>query len=198
MRALRLFLFVGLLSGGLIQAVSAQQSGRVVGQIYDAESGRALMGAQVFVAGTAFGALSGLDGRYTIGGVPAGTVSLTVMMIGYATKTVTGIAVPAGGAVRSDVTLSTAAVEIEGITVSATQERGSVAGSLNEMRTAAGVLSAISADEITRSPDSDAAAAIRRVSGVTVQDGKYVFVRGLGERYTTTSLNGARLMSPEP
>ncbi len=39
---------------------------------------------------------------------------------------------------------------------------------------------------------------MKRVSGVTVQDGKYVFVRGLGERYTTTSLNGARVPSPEP
>ena len=39
---------------------------------------------------------------------------------------------------------------------------------------------------------------MQRVSGVTVQDGKYVFVRGLGERYTTTSLNGARIPSPEP
>ena len=51
---------------------------------------------------------------------------------------------------------------------------------------------------IARSPDSDAAQAVQRVSGVTVQEGKYVFVRGLGERYTTTSLNGARIPSPEP
>jgi TonB-dependent receptor len=51
---------------------------------------------------------------------------------------------------------------------------------------------------MSRSPDGDAAEAVKRVSGVTVQDGKYVFVRGLGERYTTTSLNGARVPSPEP
>ena len=51
---------------------------------------------------------------------------------------------------------------------------------------------------MTRSPDSDAAQAVQRVSGVTVQDGKYVTVRGLGERYTTTSLNGARIPSLEP
>jgi hypothetical protein len=60
------------------------------------------------------------------------------------------------------------------------------------------VVSAVSADQIARSPDGDAGQAVQRVSGVTVQDGKYVFVRGLGERYTTTSLNGARVPSPEP
>jgi hypothetical protein len=60
------------------------------------------------------------------------------------------------------------------------------------------IVNGISAEQIARSPDSDASEAVQRVSGVTVQDGRYVFVRGLGERYTTTSLNGARVPSPEP
>ncbi|HSG49755.1 MAG TPA: TonB-dependent receptor plug domain-containing protein, partial [Longimicrobiales bacterium] len=90
------------------------------------------------------------------------------------------------------------AIALEGITVSASVERGTVTAALNEQRTAVGVVSATTSDQIARSPDSDAAQAVRRVSGVTVQDGKYVFVRGLGERYTTTSLNGARVPSPEP
>ena len=59
-------------------------------------------------------------------------------------------------------------------------------------------MSAVTAEQISRSPDGDAAQAIQRVSGVTVQDGRYVFVRGLGERYTTASLNGARIPSPDP
>ncbi|HLV27204.1 MAG TPA: TonB-dependent receptor, partial [Gemmatimonadales bacterium] len=60
------------------------------------------------------------------------------------------------------------------------------------------IITSITAEQISRSPDSDAAAAVQRVSGVSVQDGKYVTVRGLSELYTTTSLNGARLPSPEP
>ena len=59
-------------------------------------------------------------------------------------------------------------------------------------------MNSVTAEQISRSPDGDAAQAVKRVSGVTVQDGKYVFVRGLGERYTTSSLNGARVPSPEP
>ncbi|MGH7552546.1 MAG: TonB-dependent receptor domain-containing protein, partial [Longimicrobiales bacterium] len=75
---------------------------------------------------------------------------------------------------------------------------GSVTRALDQQRTATGIVSAITSEQMARSPDGDAAAAMQRVSGVTVQDGKFVFVRGLGERYTTTSLNGARIPSPEP
>ena len=82
--------------------------------------------------------------------------------------------------------------------VTAAAERGSVSEALDAQRTATGVVSAVTAEQIAKSPDGDAAAAVKRVSGVTVQDGKYVFVRGLGERYTTSSLNGARVPSPEP
>src|SRR5690606_14400499 len=73
-----------------------------------------------------------------------------------------------------------------------------VAAALDEQRNSTNIITSITAEQISRSPDSDAAAAVQRVSGVSVQDGKYVTVRGLSERYTTTSLNGARLPSPEP
>ena len=69
---------------------------------------------------------------------------------------------------------------------------------LDEQRNATNIVSSVTAEQIARSPDSDAGQAVQRVSGVSVQDGRYVFVRGLGERYTTTSLNGTRLPSPEP
>src|SRR5690606_25701971 len=84
------------------------------------------------------------------------------------------------------------------LAVTAGDARGTVARALELQRNAASIASAVTAEQISRSPDGDAAAAVRRVSGVTVPDGKDVFVRGLGERYTTASLNGARIPSPEP
>jgi len=97
-----------------------------------------------------------------------------------------------------DVTIKAAAIEVEAIQVTAEVERGSVVRALNEQRNAAGIVSSVTAEQIDKSPDTDAGQAVQRVSGVSVQDGKYVFVRGLGERYTTTSLNSARIPSPEP
>lgn len=196
---LRTLLLLGVLAPALQNPLSAQTpSGRITGRIVDAQSGRALPGAQLIIEGTSIGSLAGVDGRFVISGVPAGSRDLRIVMLGFAAKVVTGLQIPAGSGIQVDVALEPAAVQVEGITVTAQQERGSVARALDEQRNALGVISAITSEEIAKSPDSDAAAAVKRVSGVSVQDGRYVIVRGLGERYTTTSLNGARVPSPEP
>lgn len=183
-------------------ALSAQQAapttGRIVGRVLDAASGSGLAAAGIQVVGTTIGVQSGVDGRFTIVGVPAGTVTLTVRRIGYAPKTITGIFLEAGKTVEQDVTLAEASLQIAAQVVTASAERGSVNEALDQQRTAVGIVSAVTQEQMAKSPDGDAAKAIQRVSGVTVQDGKSVFVRGLGERYTVTNLNGARLPSPEP
>jgi len=177
--------------------LAAQATGRVVGRVVDA-SGTGLPDVAIQVVGTTLGTQSGVDGRYAIGGVPAGTVSLLARRIGFAPKTITGLVVGPGRVLQQDLGLTASAVQLTAQVVTAEAERGSVSAALDAQRHATGIVNAVTAEQISRSPDSDAAQAVQRVSGVTVQDGKYVFVRGLGERYTTTSLNGARLPSPEP
>jgi hypothetical protein len=177
---------------------SAGATGRILGQVLDAASGQPLPGAQVVLGEGPRGVVAGIEGRFQIDQIPAGSASVRVLLIGFATRTVSEIQITAGGVTRVDVLLERSAVQVTGITVAADVERGSATALLNEQRVADGVTNAISAEQISRSPDGDAAAAVKRVSGVTVQDGKYVFVRGLGERYTTSSLNGARIPSPEP
>ncbi|MGH7497614.1 MAG: TonB-dependent receptor, partial [Gemmatimonadales bacterium] len=187
-----------LLSSLTFTALFAQTTGRIVGRVVEAEQGAPIAGAQVeLVEGTAH-AVSALDGRYTLAGVPAGPVSVRVRMIGFTPKTVTGVIVPPGGTVAQDVSLSGEAVQLAEISVSAEAERGTVNRALDEQRNAGNIINAVTAEQIAKSPDSDAGQAVQRVSGVTVQEGKYVLVRGLGERYTTTSLDGARIPSPEP
>jgi hypothetical protein len=172
-------------------------TGRVIGRIIEETTGAPIPGAQVGVAAGGTPVTSAIDGRYILLGVPAGRVAIAVRAIGYAPKTVSGLDVPAGGAVSMDITLTPHTVQVGEITVSAELERGSVSAALETQRNSTNVINAVTAEQIARTPDSDAAQAVQRVSGVTVQDGRYVFVRGLGERYTTTSLNGSRLPSPE-
>ncbi|HEX6105597.1 MAG TPA: carboxypeptidase regulatory-like domain-containing protein, partial [Gemmatimonadales bacterium] len=186
-----------LLSAALLP-LEAQQTGRVVGRVVESAQGAPVAGAQVEVVEGTAKAVSALDGRYLLEDVPAGMVSVRVRMIGFAPKVVTGVAVAAGQTTAQDIAMVAEAVQLAEISVSAAAERGTVNRALEEQRNAAGIVSAVSSEQIARSPDSDAGQAVQRVSGVTVQDGKYVFVRGLGERYTTTSLNGARIPSPEP
>jgi len=177
---------------------SAQGTGRIVGRVVEGQQGAPVAGATVEVVGTDQSAVTALDGRYVLERVPAGAVSLRARMIGYGPKVVTGVLVPEGGSVAQDVALTAEAVQLAEISVSAEAERGTVNRALEEQRNATGIVSAITAEQIGKSPDGDAGQAVQRVSGVTVQDGRYVFVRGLGERYTTAALNGARIPSPEP
>ncbi|MGZ8391212.1 MAG: TonB-dependent receptor domain-containing protein [Gemmatimonadales bacterium] len=194
----RLCLLAVLLLVAPVASLSAQVTGRIVGRVVDASQGYPIAGADLEVVGAAITAVTALDGRFALQDVPVGPVSIRVRMLGFAPKVVTGLVVAAGKTVAQDISLSAAAVQLAEISVSAAAERGSVNRALDEQRNAPGIVSAVSAEQIERSPDSDAAQAVQRVSGVTVQDGKYVIVRGLGERYTTTSLNGARIPSPEP
>jgi hypothetical protein len=91
-------------------------------------------------------------------------------------------------------------MQIEGIVIETERVNASSseAGLLSLQRTAAAVTDGISAEQISRSPDSDAGEAIARVTGVSVVDNQFVVVRGLAERYSNTLLNGAELASPEP
>lgn len=194
------FLMVVPLAAAIAPPLGAQAvpTGRIVGRVVDAAQGAPIAGVEVTLVGGPQRVVTALDGRYTIEQVPAGPASLRVRMIGYAAKLVSGIPVPAGSAVNQDVTLEASIVQLEEIAVTSEAERGSVNRALDEQRTAVAIVNSVSAEQISRSPDGDAGQAVQRVSGVTVQDGRYVFVRGLGERYTTTSLNGARIPSPEP
>ena len=198
-------LFSGLVLGALLAlaapSVAAQEAapvGRITGRVIDASSGAGLADVTLRIVGADVGGVSGVDGRFSLTNVPAGTAGIMARRLGFAAKTVTGIQVVAGRTVAQDITLTGSTVQLEAVTVTATNERGSVSDALDRQRTATGVVSAVTAEQISRSPDGDAAQAVKRVSGVTVQDGKYVFVRGLGERYTTSALNGARVPSPEP
>ena len=173
-------------------------TGRIVGRVIDATSGQGISDAGVQVVGTTIGVQSGVDGRFTLTSIPAGTVTLHVRRLGFTPKTVTGLQLDGGQTLEQNVTLAPAATRVAAQVVTASSERGTVNEALDAQRTAVGVVNAITSEQISKSPDGDAAQAVQRVSGVTVQDGKYVFVRGLGERYTTASLNGARVPSPEP
>lgn len=188
-------LAVTLAPGSLI---AQQETGRLVGRVVEGEQGTPLAGALVEVTGTGLKTATAVDGRFILHSVPVGEVSLSVRLIGFQPKTVTGLVITKGQVTEQNVSLSNSVVQLQELAVTAEAERGTVNSALEEQRNATAIVNSVSAEQIAKSPDSDASQAMQRVSGVSVQDGKYVFVRGLGERYTTASLNGARIPSPEP
>ena len=203
MRRLVVTVSVALLASTFVARAQTPASpspatGRLVGRIVDAATGTGIADVGIQIVGTTLGTRSGVDGRFTLSAVPAGTVTIQARRIGFASKTVTGLFLDAGKTLEQNIALTAANVQLQAQVVTAAAERGTVNDAMDAQRFAAGVVSSVTAEQIAKSPDGDAAQAVKRVSGVTVQDGKYVFVRGLGERYTTASLNGARVPSPEP
>jgi outer membrane receptor for ferrienterochelin and colicin len=69
---------------------------------------------------------------------------------------------------------------------------------IEEQRSSSSVSTVLGSEQISRNGDSDVASALRRASGLTIIGGKFVFIRGLGERYSTTLINGSAIPSPDP
>lgn len=187
-----------LLAPTIASAQQPSPTGTLTGQVIDAKSGQALSDVGVQIVGTTRGIQTAIDGRFRFTDVAAGTLTIQLRRIGYQPKTITGLLLEAGKTLDQPVALERADVRLEAVVATAESERGTVSEALDAQRNAAQVVSSVTAEQISRSPDANAAQAVQRVSGVSVQDGKYVLVRGLGERYTTTSLNGSRVPSPEP
>ena len=177
-------------------SVERARTGRVEGRVTEAVSGAPLADVTVILSGTQLGALTGRDGSFSLGGVPAGGYTVSTRRLGFVPASA-NVVVAEDQTVSVNLTLDATVITLEAQTVSAAA-RGSVDEALTTQRESSGILTTVTREEMTRGPDGDAAQAVRRTSGVTVQDGKYVFVRGLGDRYTTTSLDGAKLPSPEP
>ncbi|GAB4402842.1 MAG: TonB-dependent receptor [Microscillaceae bacterium] len=181
----------------LLSSVAFAQNGTIRGTITDAETGEALIGVTVVVEGTTNGAATDLDGKYTLQLAP-GTYNLKISYVSYETKTITGIVVEAGQLALMDVKLAEASATLSEIVVEAKAERNNEAAILTLQKNSSLVLDGISAQLFSKTGDNDAASAIRRVTGVSVEGGKYVYVRGLGDRYTKTSLNNADIPSLDP
>ena len=108
------------------ETAAPEGAGRIIGRVVDAAQGAPIAGAQVTLQGTDRTVTSALDGRYTLLNVPAGAVTLSVRMIGYQPKSVSGIVVEPGDVVAQNVSLEASVVQLEELAVTAASERGSV------------------------------------------------------------------------
>ncbi len=171
---------------------------RVVGTVVDQQSAIALPGVPVEVVGTGEVVYTDVDGRYILS-LPRGTHQLKILLDGYQERTVT-VEVAGTQTVTVNVPLAMNAyaetVTVVGRAVDA--ETSSAAAQLTERMNANVITDNMGASEMRQNADGDAAGAMARVTGISVVDNSYVFVRGLGERYSNTTLNGATLPTTEP
>jgi len=176
----------------------AQEKGQITGLVVDGDFGEPMIGANVFIENTNFGAATDIEGRYTISAIPPGTYTVVYSMIGYAKKSVTGVVVEAGKVAKIDITMSMESIQTDEVVITAKAVQDSEAGLLIKRQKAINVGDAISAEQFSRSGSGNAAEAVKQIVGASVVEGKEVYVRGLGDRYTSTQLNGAEIPSVDP
>lgn len=168
------------------------------GKILDKETGEEIIGALVVVQGTKLGTTTGTDGRYEIKNIPPGSYTLRFSYIGYVPQTVTQVDIQPGKRATLDVVLTQESVIGQEVVVRADVIRSGEGALLAERRRAIAIGDGISAEQIKRAPDATSGDALKRVTGITLVDNKFVFIRGTSERYSNTTLNGATLSSVEP
>ncbi len=169
--------------------------GRVAGRVVS-EEGAPIESVKVFVRAYDIEGTTDEDGRWSLE-VPVGEHGIAFVHPDY-TSVDRNVTVTEEGTTVDDTELVSSAVALDDFTVVAPRIEGSTVDLLEERRDADSVTEVIGAEEMSKTGASSAADAVTRVTGITVVGGKYVFVRGLGDRYSSTLLNGANLPSPEP
>jgi TonB-dependent receptor len=178
-----------------VLTVSAQKA-KISGIVKDAKSGELLFGTNVFIQGTTIGAMSDFDGHYSLE-LEKGTYTLVCSFVSYESQKIE-ITVKAGESKSVNFSLKESTLQLQDVQVSAKRVERTEAAVTSMQKKAAGVISGISSQEILKAGAGDAASALKKVTGVTVQGGKYVFVRGLSDRYSKTTLNGAEIPGLDP
>ncbi len=172
-------------------------TGTLMGTILSSEGNMPIAGARVFVRGTAVDVRTDENGKFKAT-VPSGkTLSISVVHSAYSAQTVGGIKVAKDKVTKRVVKLTPASMELEEFVVLAPKVEGSLTDIIAEEKNSNAITNILGSEEFTKKGDGTAAAALRRVTGVTLV-GRNIYVRGLGERYSNVEMNGLPLPSPNP
>lgn len=171
------------------------QTGKIAGTIMDGEFNEPMAFANVLIKNTTKGTTSDFDGKYSID-VEAGNYTLVFSYIGYQTIEISDVVVKSNDEVIVDVTLNTNSLET--VVITTTVRKNTESAILDLQKKSITLLDGLSAQSIKSSGASNIANAVKNVPGVSIQGGKYVYVRGLGDRYTKSILNGVDIPGLDP
>ncbi|MEX0843923.1 MAG: TonB-dependent receptor, partial [Balneolaceae bacterium] len=178
--------------------LKAQSTGTITGTVVDAETGETLIGVNVVIEETFQGTSTDLDGQFQIRNIKPGTYTLIVSYVSFQRQIITGVEVEAGKTTKLDLAIRPETENLGDVLVTAEVVRNNEAGLLRERQKSLAFSDAISIETISKTGGSNAADALSKVTGASVVGGKYVYVRGLGDRYNNSQLNGVNLPSADP
>lgn len=170
-----------------------QHPGRINGKVVD-DRGEVLPGASIKILQTNQAVQSSVDGTYNLS-VKPGAYTVEVSYISFQTKRITEVTIRSGELTALNIVLNPATNALNQVVVTGSFKKESTAGLYARQKNAASVTDGISAEQIARTPDNNIGQVLKRVSGVTTVDNKYVVVRGLSDRYNQAMIDGVTLPS---
>lgn len=190
-----LFTFIFLITTSM---ASFSQTGSIRGIVFDGETGEYLVGVTLYEESTHTGTITDLDGNFNLNLAP-GTYNLRISYISYEPVLLTDVEVISDEVTSlGEIKLDEATITLNEVTITAKAVRNTETALVAIKMRSANVLDGISEGSIKRIGESDAAGAMKRITGVSVSQGKYVYVRGLGDRYTKSLLNGVDIPGLDP
>ena len=171
-------------------------TGKLVGKVVDSETGEGIIGTTIQIKGTTDGTITDWDGNYTLT-LQQNTYSLIFSSISYS-STEKEVSIITNEITNLNVTLTPDLVELESIVVQGQTVKDSETSMLTIQRKSTNVLDGLSSQTFSKNGDSNLSSAITRIPGVSISGGKYIFVRGLGDRYIKTTLNGLEIPGLDP
>src|SRR5690606_26774196 len=189
--------FVGIVVATVSPAMA--NGGTIQGKVVDAANGSPIDGATVSVLGTPQGTVSASDGSFLLANIQDGEYTLHVSYLGYVEARLAGVVVADGYASTVEISLEESGEVMDEVVITTARSRGSDLALLVERHQSNLTVEKIGAQELARKGVGDAAGAVAKLSGISRQEGtKQIYVRGLGDRYNSTSLNGLPLPSNDP
>lgn len=176
---------------------SPKKKGKIIGRVID-NTGLSLPGATIKVVETGLASISGPDGNYMLPAEP-GAYSIEASFMSFQTQIITGVQVSEDNATTLNIALKEESQSLEEVVITQTYQKAtaSVEGLLLQQKRAAQFSDGISAEQIARTPDRDVGATLKRITGVTAVDDKYVVVRSMGERWNQAVMDGVNLPSTD-
>ncbi|CAL2102593.1 TonB-dependent receptor [Tenacibaculum sp. 190130A14a] len=176
--------------------VFSQSKGTVAGTVTDKElNNEPLPFANVFIKGTTIGGTTDIDGKYTLS-APEGNQTIVFSFVGYQTIEKQIIVKANETLVVDQVLGASEGVALDEVEIKASTSKDKASALLLEQKKAVVIKESIGAEELSNKGISDAAGAVSKISGVSKQEGSSnVYVRGLGDRYLNTTMNGLSLPS---
>jgi hypothetical protein len=188
---------------GLFSFSAYAQKGKVAGKVSNSKN-EGLAGVTIKISGAASGFVkTDVDGHFSFSAEFGKKYSITLSYIGYKEKTIDDISISNVNEEESlSVIMEEGAKALESVTVKSSSRSGARAETINALisyqKNTSAVAQVVSGEAIRRSPDKNTSEVLKRVPGTSIQDGKYLVVRGLADRYNQAMLNGILLTSTEP